>query len=392
MNNLEENLKQIKLKNISAEEKNSLWSKIIFRRLNEEKYSSQPFIYRVSFSMRKMAVGFFALILILSGSIVASSKNSMPGEILFPIDVAVDKIEISLAGEEKRNELRFKFAEDQIQKIKNVSKEKSIPPVLITDLSQAEMLEMEAVAYSNETVVSIETKEEVYGYLSTLKSKDEIIKEIAEKYVIPVEKVDSLILFAEEQRESTESDKEFLNKTVSIEFSEKEINDISKALTDLEAMIENSNQAAEQAEKIEKAFTELLILLGDQADLEIKKTDGEITIKKEDVAKIKTKFESQYKPKEGELQAEQKVEESKPAPEVQSLEAVLEIAPEEDASLEKAKVEIFCGGEWREESACYVYDPVKEDVPKDPTDKEEKLLPDEPLDTETQTREPIIVE
>lgn len=347
-NNLEENLSKIKIRQISTEEKDSLWHNIVVRKAKEREVKSSFLsilsISSFNFHMNKLIVGALALVLVLGGgTMVAASNQSMPGDLLFPVDLAIEKIQIKLAGEEQRHELKLKFAEERVEEIKKVSEEKSVPAVLVTDLSLVAVTQIEAEVFTNETIVKIEGGDKKYGYLSALKTKAELVKEIATKYSLSEEKVNALIAFSIEDRASRADDKGFLNKTHSVNFSEDESDDVGKALTDLEELLEG-NESDERAQKIEASLQELLILLGDDSDLEVKKKDGKIKIES-DSFKIEIKGEDKSNDSSDD-ESDDMDDDSKDDSKSKSIDSSLKVDVKEDAS------EIFCRGEWRKPTDC----------------------------------------
>ena len=327
-NNLEENLSKIKIRQISTEEKDSLWHNIVVRKAKETEVKSNLLsilsISSFNFQMNKLIVGALALVLVLGGgTMVAASNQSLPGDLLFPVDLAIEKIQIKLASE------------------------KRVPAVLVTDLSLVAVAQIEAEVFTNETIVKIEAGDKKYGYLSALKTKAELVKEIATKYSLSEEKVNTLIAFSIEDRASRADDKGFLNKTHSVNFSDDESDDVGKALTDLEELLEG-NEQDERAQKIEKSLQELLILLGDDGDLEIKKKDGKIKIES-DSFKIEIKGEDSSDDSSDDDSndaSDDPDDDSKDDSKSKSIDSSLKVDVKEDAS------EIFCRGEWRKPTDC----------------------------------------
>lgn len=168
-----------------------------------------------------------------------------------------------------------------------------------------------------------------------------------------------------------------------IKFSKKENAGVEVALNNLTKLVSDS-EAKESAEIIEKAQEELLVILGDDANLVVKRVDGVITVdgKDESVKSVEPVKEEEVK-SEGDVVEE--VEETKntpteeveetltptteevPAPKVEVQEEKIEekvdsILVEPTAALlslpsAAAGEEIFCRGEWRPSLDC---DPKKE--------------------------------
>lgn len=339
MDNLEKNLRKIKIKEISEEDKESLWHGIMVKRLHEERQQSRLLAFNVfNLNMKKLIAGVIAIVVTLGGTgVVAASNNAIPGDLLFPVELAIEKLQIKLANEEKKVELRLQFTEERITEIKEVSEEKSVPvSSLVANLSEAKELEIEADVFINETIVKIEADNKNYGYSSALKTKTELIKEISSKYSVSEEKVLAVIDFETEDRDSRADDKEFLNKTHSINFSEKESEDVSQALNEIEEFLNEDDENDDAGkEELSKSLSELLVLLGDEGKLEIKRDDGKIKIEvKNDGVEIKMKVkENKSDNDDDDLNGD-------------SDDSISNDDAEEDDS------EVFCRGGWREAEDC----------------------------------------
>ena len=284
MNNLEDNLRKIKVKELAKEDKDSLWHSIMVGRVEEENNKSRLIGFNIfNFSMKKIIVGFVALVLILGGSgVVAASNNAVPGSFLFPVELALENIQLKLSGDDKKEELRLRFTEERLEEIRHVSEKRSVASnALVADLSAATVLQIEADVFTNETTVEIEANDKHYGYISALKTKAELVKEIALKYSITEAKVNSVIDFEVEDRASRADDKGFLNKNRSINFSQDESDDVSQALSDIEKFLAD-NGDDKNNEELKKSLASILVLLGDDGKMEIRREDGRIKIETKD--------------------------------------------------------------------------------------------------------------
>ncbi|MDP2789255.1 MAG: DUF5667 domain-containing protein [bacterium] len=286
MNNLEENLKKIKIRDIGEEDKESLWHRIITARVMEEQKKS--WLLSISIfnfnNMNKLIVGALALVLILGGgSMVAASNSAVPGDFLFPVDLAIEKLQLKFIGEDGKTELKLKFAEERVAEIKHVSEEKSEP------------------------------------------------------------------------------------ETNSIKFSKQESEDVGRALTDLEELLEGS-EGSERALKIEKALQELLVLLGDEGDLEIRKKDGEIRIKS-DSFRIEIKSEKEDKDQSNDSDENDEDDSSDDDSDDEDEDDRRSSNTVRNGDVKEREDEVFCRGEWRDQEDCDDRDD-KEDE-EDDGDKDE---------------------
>jgi hypothetical protein len=177
--NLEEKLNKIKIKSLSPDEKNSIWSGIVYKKSQDLEKN------KLSFNFKKNMIGaILSLILILGGGgAVASANNSVPGDTLFGLDLALEKAKLSLARtEDKKNELKVHFAEERISEVNKIIEKRGSVFVREGDLSSSSVTEVEVDVFTNETTVKIEADSKYYGFVTAEKEKEKIINEIKAKY------------------------------------------------------------------------------------------------------------------------------------------------------------------------------------------------------------------
>lgn len=357
MNNLEDNLRKIKIKGLAEEDKDSLWHSIMVKRVEMENNKSRLLVFNMfNFSMKKIIVGFVALFLVLGGSgMVAASNNAVPGSFLFPVELALENIQIKLSSDDKKEELRLRFAEERLEEIREISEKRSAPSnALVADLSDSTVLAIEADVFTNETTVKIEANDKNYGYISALKTKAELVKEISLKYFIAEEKVNSVIDFEVEDRTSRSDDKGFLNKTRSINFSDDESKDVSEVLSDIEEFLgdEDTNK-----EELRKSLAEILVLLGDDGKLEIRRDDGKIKIETKN-GEVKIKMETKEDDSGKNSDDDNDSKEGKSEDDDSKDDDESDDHGSDDSSLlndndvKEDDGEVFCRGEWRDPEDC----------------------------------------
>ncbi len=61
-----------------------------------------------------------AVLLLGGGATLAVSDNAAPGDILFPVDRAVERFRLSVASDEKEAELRVKFAKERVEEVEKI--------------------------------------------------------------------------------------------------------------------------------------------------------------------------------------------------------------------------------------------------------------------------------
>ncbi|MCR4306344.1 MAG: fibronectin type III domain-containing protein [Candidatus Yonathbacteria bacterium] len=120
---IEKKLEQLGVKSITENEKNMLWSKIqsgfyaerargaIASSVRHRSFLPKILNFRVA--MASLLIGSF-----LTGSTIVAADSAKPGDLLFPVDIAVENVRIVLAANGKKDELKIKFAGERLGEAK----------------------------------------------------------------------------------------------------------------------------------------------------------------------------------------------------------------------------------------------------------------------------------
>ncbi len=121
-NKLEENMANIKVKKLSAAEREQVWQAVAAR-TQESKgvLLSWPLILKTN----PMLQVFIAILIILGGSVatVQAADKARPGDWLFPVDRVIENVNIRLATKEKKDELKIKYAQERIVEVESLIEE-----------------------------------------------------------------------------------------------------------------------------------------------------------------------------------------------------------------------------------------------------------------------------
>jgi hypothetical protein len=110
LSNIEKKLKQIaKIKPLAKFEKNLLWAKIESN-LKQSQLSTF-FNLKPKFAFAPIMA---SILIIGSAATVAASNNAKPGDILYPVDLAVEKVQLAFAKGKKKDVLRVQFAQERL--------------------------------------------------------------------------------------------------------------------------------------------------------------------------------------------------------------------------------------------------------------------------------------
>lgn len=208
MNNnekIEKTLSKISFHGLSREEQDFVWQNI------EKK--TAPSFSLLTLTLNKNMITSFIVALALTlgvGGTVVTADNARPGDTLFGIDQAVENLRLRLSGEEKKNELRIKFAEERVKEIEELTKENSsMNRPAAEDIKESSVSKIEANVFKNETVIKIEYNDnKKFVFTSEAKTKEEIVKEIATSFPVLSESfIEKKLNLENEDRDSQTKDK-----------------------------------------------------------------------------------------------------------------------------------------------------------------------------------------
>jgi|GEM_PF-1240105 len=179
------------------------------------------------------------LILILAltlgaGGTVAASDNARPGDLLFPLDRAIEDFRLTVAGESEKQELRIKFADERLREFDEIAgtDDDGVDGVLES---------AEADIFTDETVVKIEAGDKKVTFITDADTREEIIDVIADRYGFAKADIDAVLNVETEDRESTPEDR---NE------EEDERERLTNALDALGDFIEDNRDAASSSPEV----------------------------------------------------------------------------------------------------------------------------------------------
>jgi|GEM_PF-2975832 len=284
---IEKQLHTVEVQSMTEAEKNSVWLSIISKQKDAPKNLLVLF-----FSKKHMIATLLALVVILGGGgVVVASNDAIPGDILYPVEQVVENIQIKLVGdEEKKSELKVRFAEERLAEVGEVIAKNS--QTISIDLSSAKIVEVEIDVFTNESTISIEADDKKYGFVTASQDKDQIISEIQERYKLSLDQINMNFSFENENRISRPDDKRFLNSVTPIGFkSERQKQEFEGSLSDVTSFVESSNLSQEEKDRLTTTLSSIMAIFAINPNLEIEMRtedgvkieveDGEIEIKTE---------------------------------------------------------------------------------------------------------------
>jgi hypothetical protein len=285
MPNIEDKLKSIRLRGLDGNERDAAWRVILLRK------NASNSVLSFNFALKPMTALIIALAVLFSGSgVVIASDAAKPGDALFGIDLAVERVRMSLSGDDNRNELARTFAQERLQEIQKLRGDGSVDDDGASSTqSTAGLTEAEAEIFTDETVVKLEINDRKVGFLTQSKTREAIVTEISAQYDIEKLIVEAKLVVTTEDRASRPEDREFLNsdtragEDISLDDDEKRdiqvgLDQVLKALGEDSASSSVGLRAALQG-ILDSSATGKIKIESDGQKVEFKFKDGSIEMK-----------------------------------------------------------------------------------------------------------------
>ncbi len=289
MSNIEEELKNIRLKKITSEERAYVWYG--FHEQNQ-RVSRRPLL--AFFRFTPMTTLFIILVLLFGGGgIVAASNDARPGDTLFSVDLAAERARLLLSDDSGKHDLAIKFAKERLREIEDLQKENTATTVASSgaELGGRAVTEIEADVFTNETIVKIEADDQKFGFITNADTRAEIVTAIAEHFDIPIATVETLLVLEIEDRASRPDDIDFSTTTSSSVIVDTD--DLMSAEAGfLQTIAALEGNSSSDSVEFTDALKALLVSLQSGEKIKVEFADGEIEIENEDGV-LKVEFESE---------------------------------------------------------------------------------------------------
>jgi hypothetical protein len=212
---------------LKRDEAEVLWQRI--EKKITQKATPSPFF--TMFTLSRMSIAAFALVLILGvGGTTAAAQQSRPGDVLFPIERALEEVRLALAvNDTARASLQLKFAEERLLELRSLVEEtqSDATPSATTDASSTVRFSGEADVFSDITFISVEINDTKTSFRTNAQTREDVVEEIARRYNLSQNLVDAGLDFEIENRTSRVSD------IVYVKNSDKRIDESMKLLSSL---------------------------------------------------------------------------------------------------------------------------------------------------------------
>ncbi len=262
--NLDKKLKKLQIQPLSDLERDQMW-----QRMHAHISEPKPYnIYSLTLIHAHMIKIILSVIILFVGSVatVAASNSAKPGDFLFPIDRAVENVQIKFSSDKNKDKLKVKFAHERAEEIEEVLLDSSNDDDISTNLGQV-----------TATSTTPTTTDDISGSQSTQQERIEQAFATALEYIAEVK----LELVEKGNTEAVAAIDLIINQLEeNIEDLPEEIKlEVKREKDKYKVELEIKNQDSKQEIKFESE--------GNKSEYESKGLDGKVKIKVEDDGSVK---------------------------------------------------------------------------------------------------------
>ncbi len=116
-------LKNIRVRSLDALEQERVWENV--RLSISPSVATKPRRSRFSTLKKSIAI---TLVFGMTAGVTFAADSAKPGDALFTLDRALENLQLSIASESKKDELKVKFALERVSEVKDILKEVSVQP------------------------------------------------------------------------------------------------------------------------------------------------------------------------------------------------------------------------------------------------------------------------
>ncbi len=153
-NNIDKKIQAISVRYLSDNESNQVWE-----RINAGIDESVPTVGFLSILIHKPMIQIALIFMLLFGgsvATVAAANNAKPGDLLFPLDRAIENVQIKIAPEDKKDELKVKFAFERAEEMEEIILESLDSVELTSERSATSTTTDDAVATTTDDTVQVD--------------------------------------------------------------------------------------------------------------------------------------------------------------------------------------------------------------------------------------------
>jgi hypothetical protein len=261
---------------LSSAERESVWNAVLL--FAERAPTPSPYVF--NFTQSSMIPLIVAVVVLLSaGGTVAASDSARPGDLLFPIDRAIEDVHLSLASEKDKADLRVKFADERLHEFDSILDDELGGEDLSGILTEAE-----ADIFTDITIVKLEAGDRKAVFSTEADTHAEIIAEIIDRYGFTEAEVEAVLSVETEDRASRAEDGGEVSEDAKLR--------IEHALAILNVALVNARGSADEElenaiDVIEDRLLERSDLLPEEIRVKVRDDRSRVEVRSEDGSRVR---------------------------------------------------------------------------------------------------------
>jgi hypothetical protein len=174
---IEKILKRARIIHLDVSEKERVWQGVSAH-IGAKKVAHGWSVYLIKKPMITGLIVALAVLLGVGGT-AAAADGARPGDALFGVDRAVERVRIALANSERKDDLRIQFAEERMEEVNEILTDDSRSGgAVVADA----VVEIEADVFTDTTVVKIELNDREIIFRIQVKDREAIIDAVVREF------------------------------------------------------------------------------------------------------------------------------------------------------------------------------------------------------------------
>ncbi|MCK5590912.1 MAG: hypothetical protein KAI72_03050, partial [Candidatus Pacebacteria bacterium] len=125
-NNIKKQLNKVRVNTLTQQEKEAVWKQVCLSMAVAPEKTTHKI--KTSSIIRKSVA--ITLIFGMSMTTASAANNAKPGDFLFPLDRAIEDAQLSMTSNDKKDDLKVKFALERVEEVKEILGEISTKTVI----------------------------------------------------------------------------------------------------------------------------------------------------------------------------------------------------------------------------------------------------------------------
>jgi hypothetical protein len=199
---------------LDAVSRGKLWSQIEIKLATARPVHS-PFLYTFIHTWYAIPILFMLTVVVSTGGVALAAESSRPGDLLFPVERAVENVRLSVAfSPEKKDALMKQYSDERLSELREIIDEEirlrrvDEHSVNFESTTTLRSLQIEADVFADTTVVKVELNDGTTTFETDAETRNSIAEAVLERFPFLTKgQVESSLTIENEDRKSRPKDR-----------------------------------------------------------------------------------------------------------------------------------------------------------------------------------------